>query len=134
MKKTLLLLLLFLTSIYSSPLDCKKADNTYDLMKCRKIEISKAEAILDKYFSEAKKRYKNDAELISLMEESQKKWFMYRKSECSAVYQIWVEGTIRGLIHGQCILDMTQRRTHEIWETYLTYFGDPTPPILEEPK
>ncbi len=34
---------------------------------------------------------------------------------------------------GSCLLDMTKKRTHEIWETYLTYM-DSTPPILKEPE
>ncbi len=112
---------------------CENASTTYSLMDSQKLKITKAEAILNKYFTEAKKRYSNDTKLISLMMESQKRWLSYRKSECSAVHQIWIEGSIRGLMAGQCVLDMTKRRTHEIWETYLTY-GDSTPAILKEPK
>ena len=131
--KNLLLLPLLLTSIYSNQLNCKNANTTYELMECQKIKITKAEAVLSQYFTEAKKRYSNDTELISLMKESQKRWVSYRKSECSAVHQIWIEGSIRGLMAGQCVLAMTKRRTHEIWETYLI-FGDSTPAVLKEPK
>ncbi len=131
--KNLFLLPLLLTSIYSNQLDCENANTTYDLMECKKIKITKAEAVLSKYFTEGKKRFSNDIKLISLMKESQKRWLSYRESECSAVNQIWIEGSIRGIMAGQCVLDMTKRRTHKIWETYLTY-EDSTPAILKEPK
>ena len=131
--KKLLLLPLLLTSIYSNQLDCKNANTTYDLMECKKIKITNEEAVLSTYFNEGKKRYSEDTKLISLMRESQKRWLKYRDSECSAVYQMWIEGSIRGLMAGQCVLDMTKRRTHKIWETYLI-FGDSTPAILKEPK
>lgn len=131
--KKLLLLPLLLSSIYSKQLDCKNANTTYDLMDCQKQKIANSEIVLNKYFTESKKRYNDESELIVLMEEAQKRWLKYRDSECSAVHQMWIDGSIRGLMAGQCILDMTQRRTHEILETYLTY-GDSTPAVLKEPK
>ena len=131
--KKLLLLSLFITSIYAQTLDCKNTNTTYNTMDCLKINILEAETVLNKYFTESKKRYAYDTKLISLMDESQKKWLSYRESECSAVYQMWIEGSIRVIVAGNCRLDMTKKRTHEIWETYLTY-QDSTPPILKNPN
>jgi len=131
MKK--LLLLSFITSIYAQTLDCKNASTTYNTMDCLKINIIEAETVLNHYFTESKKRYANDTKLISLMNESQKRWLSYRESECSAVYQMWIEGSIRVIVAGNCRLNMTKKRTHEIWETYLTY-QDSTPPILKNPN
>lgn len=129
----MLLTLTLLTAGYSQTLDCKNANTTYDLMDCQKIEIADAEKNLDKYLSASKQRYADDKDVISLMEKSQEVWIAYRKAHCNAIHQIWNDGTVSGLMHGSCFLNMTKKRTHEIWEAYLTYM-DSTPAILNEPK
>ena len=133
MKKILILLTLLLTLGYSQTLDCNNAVTTYDRMDCQKIEIAKVEKTLNKYWHASRQRYKDDKEVVSHMDKSQKVWIAYRKAHCDVIYQIWIDGSIRGLMAGNCLLDMTKKRTHEIWETYLTYM-DSTPPILKEPE
>jgi len=132
--KKLIILLSFLTLISASELSCKdKAQNTYELMDCQKKEIEKYESIMQHYMHKSEERFKKNKEILSFMKQSQKYWLEYRKAECSSIYQQWIDGTIRGLMHGQCLIDMTKRRTHEIWKNYLT-FMDSTPAILSEPK
>jgi len=132
--KNIILLLSLITLISAQELSCKdKAHNTYELMDCQKIEIKQYESVMQRYLLKSIERFKDKKELIPLMEKSQKYWLAYRKLECSAIYKQWVEGSIRGLMHGQCLIDMTKRRTHEIWENYLTYI-DSTPVVLAEPK
>ncbi len=133
MKNILILLTLLLLPGYSQDLDCNNANTTYELMDCQKIKITNAEEILNKYWTTSRQRYKDDKEVISRMDKSQEAWIAYRKSHCSTIHQIFIHGTVRGLMHGSCLLDMTKKRTHEIWETYLTYM-DSTPAILREPK
>lgn len=133
MKYIILILLIWMT-IDDKELNYNNPNNnTYELMDCQKIEIAKYESILNKYWTKSLERYKNDAEVIRLMKKSQSQWLKYRRAECSTVHQIWIDGTIRGLFHGQCLIDMTKQRTNLIWYTYLTYM-DSTPAILPEPK
>ena len=102
-------------------------------MDCQKLEIAKYEAVLENYWDKSLERYKDNIQVLDLMKKSQYQWLKYRSTECSTVHQIWIDGTIRGLFHGQCFLDMTKNRTHMIWDRYLTYV-DSTPAILAEPK
>ena len=131
--RNILIFTLLLLPGYAQDLDCSNANTTYSLMDCQKIKIVNEEEMLNKYWTESKERYKGDKEVITLMDKSQESWMIYRKAHCNTIYQIWIQGSIRGLMYGSCILDMTKKRTHEIWETYLTYM-DSSPAILKEPK
>ena len=133
MSRIILILLLF-TVTHANNLDCSNSNNnTYQLMDCQKIEIAKYEAVLEKYWDKSLERNKDNIQVLDLMKKSQEQWLKYRSTECSVVYQMWIGGTIRGLYHGQCMVNMMKHRTHFVWERYLTYMDD-TPAILAEPK
>ena len=112
--------------------ECNKNDQTtYGLMDCQKVEIEKYTKKMNIYFAKAL-QIQEDKELINMMKKAQTKWVAYEDAECSAVYQKWVDGTIRGLMGGSCSIKLIKRRTHDIWEEYLTYM-DSSKPILPEP-
>ncbi|SFV70209.1 hypothetical protein MNB_SV-3-766 [hydrothermal vent metagenome] len=94
-------------------------------MDCQKLEIEASKKMLNKYFNRSIERYGEDKKMIAYMKKSQKVWESYMDAECSALYRTIGGGTIQGIVGGNCIIDMTKRRTHEIWENYLTY-GDST--------
>ena len=127
--KTLLALLLF-TSLFcgASEIDCSKASTTNEINVCKHKELDKSEALLKKYLKASKNHYKDEDEVIALINKSQEKWLSYRESHCDAIYKIWEGGTIRGVMHGQCMVDVTKNRTYELWKSYLT-FMDSTPPL-----
>jgi uncharacterized protein YecT (DUF1311 family) len=55
-----------------------------------------------------------------------------QQQHCAAVYSLWREGSIRGLMHNQCMLQQTRQRTHDVWQVYLTSMDNSTP-VLPEP-
>jgi uncharacterized protein YecT (DUF1311 family) len=59
-------------------------------------------------------------------------WSQYRDAACSAVYDYYSAGTIRGIKSLKCRMIKTQEHTHTIWSDWLRYEDD-TPPILPEP-
>lgn len=67
------------------------------------------------------------------MEWAQAEFLDYRNAECGALYLHHAEGSIRTSEALACRLDLTNARTHDIWERWLTY-PDSTPPILPEPE
>jgi len=130
MKKILGLYVPIIITLFAT--DCNKNDQTtYGLMDCQKLEIEASKKMLNKYFNRSLERYSEDKKMIAYMKKSQKAWDSYMDAECSAVYRT-IGGTMQGIVGGNCIIDMTKRRTHEIWENYLTY-ADSTPAILSEP-
>jgi len=133
MDRILILLSIIVFSIHADDFACKNAKYTIEINECKMAEVKKAEILLEKYILASKKQYKDDQEVVVLIDKSQEQWLRYRSSHCKSIYQVWIDGTIRDLMYGQCMLDVTKRRTHEIWEAYLT-FMDSTPPVLKEPN
>jgi uncharacterized protein YecT (DUF1311 family) len=133
-----LLLLPFLA--FSDELDCENPMTTYEMNVCSNRDSEKANTILKDYLAKAIEKYSQEIEQsgednsgIQLLEKSQVAWLDYRKTYCSAIYEKWSGGTMRGVMHNSCMLDMTKRRTLEIWEDYLTYM-DSVKPVLPKPE
>jgi hypothetical protein len=64
---------------------------------------------------------------------AERSWVAYRTSECGAVYENWIGGSIRGSMALNCQIRLTRMRTYTIWLHWLTYI-DSTPPILPRPN
>ena len=112
---------------------CVDAKTTIEMNQCIFDQVKAAEAELKRYLEESRRRLAGDPKTLAALEESQKAWLAFREAHCGAIYQYWREGTIRGSMEGNCLLDQTWRRTHDLWEAYLA-FMDSTQPVLPEPK
>lgn len=127
-----LLLLFFISTISSANKLCPEAETTRAIADCLIGLSQQADEQMQHYLSEAKARHNDDKKLIELIDVSQKAWLDYQESHCSAVYQYWHDGSIRFIMHPQCLIYTTKARSYDIWREYLTY-SDSTPPILPEP-
>jgi uncharacterized protein YecT (DUF1311 family) len=113
-------------------IDCDNAKNTYEMNYCAGKEREIVEKKLATYLAKAKEEYAAEANVITALEASQVSWIAYRDSYCDSIYEIWSEGSIRGMMYSECIARLNQQRIHNIWEDYLvTMEGDS---ILPEPK
>lgn len=135
MKNYLLLLpLAFTPFIHAEPPDCEEhAGTTLDMNLCIAEQVTAADEQLGRYLQAALQRYSDDPAVVDLLQESQDAWMNYRKTYCDAVYQQWSGGSIRGIMTGNCVLQLTQQRTLQIWSDFLTYM-DSTPPLLPKPE
>ena len=88
---------------------------------------------LGRYIEKIEARLQEEPETKTQLQLSQKAWIAFRKSDCEAIYKHWKGGSTRGAISRSHYIKLTRRRTHDLWEAYLT-FMDSTPPLLEEPK
>lgn len=127
----------FVLLCLSAPLlagnDCSEADNTYEIGLCMSEQLEQKEVELQHYLAEARARYVDNEAVIESIEKAQQSWLVYRLDQCSSIYNIWSDGTIRSIMGLSCSIRMTQLRTHQIWHSYLTYM-DSTPPLLPEPQ
>ena len=127
---------LILLSI-SAPLlaadDCSNASTTYDIGVCMTEQLEQQEVTLQHYLAEARARYAENDEVVASIEKAQQSWLVYRQDQCSSIYNIWKDGTIRSIMGLSCSIRMTKLRTHQIWHSYLTYMED-KPPLLPEPQ
>lgn len=126
-------LMLFPVLLQADEVDCENPSNTLEMNSCIGKEVAAAEAELQTYMDKALERYADDAAVSELMVESQNAWLAFRNVHCEATHEMWSGGSIRGVMLGGCLRDVTRQRTHQVWQTYLTYM-DSTPPLLPEPE
>ena len=112
--------------------DCAEAISTLEINQCAQAEVQQAEQQLEDYLSAARQRYAQDSEALTALQTAQQSWSRFRQEHCAAVYSLWREGSIRGLMHNQCMLQQTRQRTHDVWQVYLTSMDNSTP-VLPEP-
>ncbi|MFZ6678989.1 lysozyme inhibitor LprI family protein [Undibacterium sp. Tian12W] len=111
---------------------CATAKNTQEEAQCMTAEVSKADKKLQTYLQAAKSRIDRTPDVKLNLDNAQKSWEQYRSAHCSDVYTYWAQGSVRYRQSAQCQLDLTQNRTHDVWQAYLTY-ADSTPPVLPRP-
>lgn len=101
--------------------------------QCLEQAFDKAETGMERYLSASLKRYENNDEVLDSIHRAQHAWQRYRKHHCESLYSIWIEGTIRGPITWRCLITETQKRRHQLWDSYLR-FMDNSKPVLPEPQ
>ena len=107
--------------------------NTIEINACFAERLRRADATRRKYEVAATTRYfENDAVRLGI-DASQAAFEAYRRIECATVYEAWKDVTIRNQMSLSCEIDLTDERTHYIWEHWLQYL-DSSPPILPEPR
>ena len=133
-------MLLALAMIASLQPDDVKPDcggNTSEMNACMAEKLDRAEKRLQTYMEAAIERHSDEngkSDSVALgIKASQSAFEAYRKIECDAVLEDYIDGTIRGVMTLSCRLGMTDARTQTVWGNWLQYMDD-TPPILPEPK
>jgi len=113
-------------------IDCEEASSTADLNECAVQEMAAAEKVLAAYLEKAKEEYDFEKKVLAKLDKSQESWKKYSKDYCDSIYEVWSEGSIRGVMFGECMVRLTKERTHNIWTDYLVSMEGEA--ILPEPK
>jgi uncharacterized protein YecT (DUF1311 family) len=115
--------------------DLCKGATTPEVNACAALSLKASKVRLDRYLQAALDRYAddNDSAVRLGIEASQSAFEAYRSTECATVYENWKGGTIRNAMELGCEIELTDQRTHDVWQHWLKYM-DSTPPILPEPK
>jgi uncharacterized protein YecT (DUF1311 family) len=112
---------------------CRDLPTEADMNNCIVQQVGQAEKELVRYLAQARRSIAADPKSVAALDQAQEAWSRFRSAHCDAVYQNWSNGTVRHFMRGSCLLQQTQRRTHDLWQVYLTYV-DSTPPVLPEPQ
>ena len=133
----MLLALTMMVSLQPDDVKSNCAGNTLEINACLAVKRDRSEKRLQDYVRAAIDRHtdedgKSDSVAFGI-QASQTAFEAYRSIECAVVYEDWKEGTIRGAMGSTCATELTDQRTHTVWENWLRYM-DSTPPILPEPK
>ncbi|MDG1816398.1 MAG: DUF1311 domain-containing protein [Glaciecola sp.] len=114
-------------------IDCDNPINTLETNACASISLEAVQIELTKYLKASFKHNSYDPQLIESIKKAQINWEAYKASHCDSIFTQWREGTISGVMHTSCEIELTKQRTHDIWMNFLTYM-DNSPPALPEPK
>lgn len=112
--------------------DCENAMSTMEINQCAQLELETAEAEMHRYLVAALNRHEADATLVESIQQAQELWEGYRQAHCDAVYTQWRDGTIRGVMSLSCKKQLTQARTHTLWESFLVTMEGES--LLPEPE
>lgn len=111
--------------------DCPQAATTYDINICLTSEMKTTQSNYETYvrviggllqatahrFELAKPN--NPAPNIGKeFDAAEAYWTAYRKTQCSTLYDEYLDGTIRGPMYGGCMLNITRRHMHELASIY----------------
>jgi uncharacterized protein YecT (DUF1311 family) len=106
-------LLLTVCAGSSFALDCKNAVSTPEINECASIEQKKVEDKLNKVYQRVIKSV-DKAEAKKSLVEAQRAWVKFREADCNAVYQKWIDGTIRGVMFTGCMQNRAETRIKEL--------------------
>jgi uncharacterized protein YecT (DUF1311 family) len=115
------LLLMLLTNIAVAAGICASASSTQEVEKCLKQEITKADARLNASYKAVlgeldrmKKDNPGAEDAKKKLVLAQRAWIQYRDNDCDAVHALHIEGSLRGVLYLQCVIDHTDGRTDEL--------------------
>lgn len=111
--------------------------STIEMAKCMELKIGKATTRLQAYRRRAIARFndeEHDPATAKAIEDAGVAFDAYRETYCGAVYQRWIEGTIRYAMDQSCSLRLIDDETHRVWEDFLGFIQDDATPLLPEPK
>lgn len=115
---TLFLLICLLVSPYAhgqvkkKPDPCAKAETQAEMNICAGKEYKAADLLLNQVYRQLVAML--DDEEKTQLKEAQTAWLKYRDTNCDFVADQYKGGTIRPMILGYCLAEMTRNRTTEL--------------------
>lgn len=103
---------------------CQMQGNTttQDIAECIQAETQVWDALLNTEYKALRADLRsrnntvsgNQLDLNEQLLTAQRAWIAYRDAECSFAYARWQDGSIRSVVHANCLMVMTARRTIEL--------------------
>jgi uncharacterized protein YecT (DUF1311 family) len=131
------ILLIAALSAAPAPEQCDTG-GTIGMAQCMDRKIGQAKSRLNQYRARAVQRFEaapdRDPATVKAIEDAGVAADAYRETYCGAVYQRWIEGSIRFAMDQECKLRLIDRETHDIWSDFLRFIQEDATPLLPEPK
>ncbi|WP_297774769.1 lysozyme inhibitor LprI family protein [uncultured Roseovarius sp.] len=90
-------------------------DTTLGISECLMAETGVWAALMQEAYDQKLDTLREtDQSLPEALRQSQEAWAAYRDAACGLQYQIWLQGSIRVIIAGNCHLRKTAARAHEL--------------------
>ena len=90
-------------------------ETTMGLVDCIQGEAAAWDAVLNEEYRATRAALSARGEaLASSLLAAQRAWIAYRDAECRLSHDRWGDGTLRGVVHANCILGFTAERSLEL--------------------
>ena len=100
------------SQVKPKPDPCASAQSQAEMNICAGKAYKEADVVLNQVYRQLVSKL--DAEEKTQLKEAQTAWLKYRDSNCEFVADQYKGGSIRPMIHGLCLADMTRNRTSEL--------------------
>ncbi|CAG7857461.1 hypothetical protein MCAMS1_02295 [biofilm metagenome] len=117
-----LLMMLYLSSQATMAVDCGKAITTPDINECASVEQEKVEVQLNAAYKKIIQKLDHPepdfAEHYAVIKkdlvDAQRAWVKFREADCTAVYTLYRDGTIRNVMYIGCMQSRAEQRMKEL--------------------
>lgn len=89
-------------------------DTTIGIVECVQAETAVWDALLNAEYIATRDAFGAGDGLAEALLTSQRAWIAFRDAECSLRYKRWQGGTIRSVVHANCLMVFTSRRGIEL--------------------
>lgn len=94
------------------------SSTTNGIVQCIQAETAAWDGLLNQVYGEVREvvdaRPAGAVNLPEALLTAQRAWIAYRDAECELAYGLWQDGTIRSIVHANCVMQMTARRAIEL--------------------
>jgi uncharacterized protein YecT (DUF1311 family) len=113
----------FAQSKQATPPDpCASLKTTLDMNECEQQHLNRDDKELNAAYQRLLGKLKPDAEFDKIeyaairrkLVEAQRHWVQFREKDCSAQYDLHIQGSIRNLVYLGCMRKHTQERTKDL--------------------
>lgn len=111
--------------------DCDANATQTDLNLCTGAKVEAADAELNALYKQIGARLKDDPATAKRMVAAQRAWIAFRDAECSFETAGVAGGSIEPMIHGECLIQLTEARSADFRRFLACEEGDlscPVPP------
>ncbi|GFE65780.1 hypothetical protein KIN_28540 [Litoreibacter roseus] len=92
-----------------------QGQTTLGITACISAETAVWDAILNEQYGIAQQVFEaRDPEISEALLKAQRAWITYRDAECGLSYTRWAGGTIRSIVHANCMMVFTAERAIEL--------------------
>ena len=100
---------------------CDRATTTPEINECARSEYQAADEKLGAVYRAALERIRlrladaqQGADASKGLIQAQRLWGRFRDQDCGAVYELWRDGTIRGVMYWACMAERTEQRMAQL--------------------
>ena len=99
--------------------DCDDQQTTHDIVYCIGVEVDKAQSELDRVMRDVRDSRLFTHSERTIFEDAHEKWKEFVEADCDAVFQHYIEGTIRGPMYQACRWEHIDSRRKVLEDRYL---------------